>query len=473
MSRLGSFAPRIVAGLVTGLVAAAVCVLSFTQVAHANGAFPESFQLLLPDDRPGEVILATNFGLISSADSGATWTWTCERVPETDQGYLYAVGLPPADRLFAISPGAGLALSSDDSCTWSRAGGSLTPITASDVFPDRSKDSTTVYAVAAPASGAEPSSIYASTDDGATFGAPLFTAPKNGLVQGVESARSDPKTIYVAMYLNVVGDGGTMIRPQIARSTDGGATWMTFDVTASLGMNFFYIVAVDPTDPLTLTARVIEPGFNSLAISHDGGQTFTKALSFANGTLTAYARLPSGTILVGGYVLATAKGFRSTDGGKTFVDWPVPHIRALAARDGKLYVAAKNYSDGWAVGVSTDEGVTIQPLMKYDDVKSIRACAFAVCADNCDTQAGNGVWRPGVCSNPDAGASDAGDGGAPPPAKSGCGCRAGAPSENLGGLVVVALGVVVAVELAAARARTPRRRRREDRAALDTPGPPV
>jgi hypothetical protein len=455
MSRLGSFAPRIVAGLVL----AVGCLLTSSS-ARANGAFPESFQLLLPEDRPNQIVLATNFGLILSDDAGATWTWTCERIPETEQGYLYAVGAPPADRLFAISPGAGLALSSDDSCTWSRAGGSLTPITASDVFPSKSKDATTVYAVAAPASGAEPSSIYASTDDGVTFGAPLFTAPKNGLVQGVESARSAPKTIYVAMYLNVVGDGGTMIRPQIARSLDGGATWTTIDVTASLGMNFFYIVAVDPTDPMTLTARVIEEGFNSLAISRDGGQTFTKALSFAGGTFTAYARLGNGTILVSGYVLATPHGFRSTDGGKTFVDWPVPsgaHIRALAERDGKLYVAAKNYSDGWAVGVSTDEGLTIQPLMKYDDVKSIRACAFAACADNCDTQAGNGVWRPSTCANPDAGVVP------PPPAPSGCGCRVGAPSGSLAALVVVGLVVL--------RART--RRRRRGRAALDRPRPAV
>jgi hypothetical protein len=464
MSRLGSFAPRIVAGLVRialGLVLAGLGLCP-SRAARANGAFPESFQLLLPEDRPGEIILATNFGLILSDDAGATWTWTCERMPETDQGYLYAVGAPPTDRLFAISPGAGLALSNDDSCTWSRAAGSLTPITASDVFPDQTKDSMTVYAVAAPASGAAPSSIYASADGGLTFGAALFTAPKNGIIQGVESARSDPKTIYVAMYIDLVVDGGTMLLPQIVRSTDGGMTWTTTDVTASLGMNFFYIVAVDPTDPMTLTVRVIEEGLNTLAISHDGGQTFTKALSFAGGVFTAYARLGSGTILVGGYVIATAHGFRSTDGGKSFVDWTVPsnpHIRALAERDGKLYAAAKNYTDGWAVGVSTDEGLTFQPLMKYDDVKSIRACAFAACADNCDTQAGNGVWRPAVCANPDGGVLP------PPPKKSGCGCHVGSPSESL--------AVLVAVSLAVSGALTLRRRRRRGPGALDTPGPPV
>jgi hypothetical protein len=455
MSRLGSIAPRITAvaiaaGLCAGLVS--------PRAARANGAFPESFQLLLPDDRPGQIVLATNFGLILSDDGGATWTWTCERVPETDQGYLYAIGAPPLDRLFAISPGAGLALSSDDSCTWSRAGGSLDPIVASDVFPDR-RDPMAVYAIAAPASGDKPGSIYASTDGGATFGAALFTAPGNGILQGVERSLSDAQTIYASMYLNVVdGDGGTMLRPQVVSSIDGGKNWTTTDVTASLGMNFFYLIAVDPSDPMTLTVRVIESGDESLAISHDGGQTFTKALTLAGGTLTSYARLASGTILVGGIVLANGRGFRSTDGGKTFVDWTVPgqpHFRALAARDGEVYAAAKNYTDGWAVGVSTDEGLTFQPLMKYDDVKSIRACAVAACADSCDKQAGGGVWKADVCAHPDAGVT-------PPPPKSGCGCRAGAPSQSLAALVVLGLALL--------RARAPRRR---GPGALDTPGPPV
>ena len=54
--------------------------------------------------------------------------------------------------------------------------------------------------------------------------------------------------------------------------------------------------------------------------------------------------------------------YRSTDGGTTFVPWtltPQPRMFGLAERDGVLYLAGKNYSDGWALATSRDEGVTI------------------------------------------------------------------------------------------------------------------
>jgi hypothetical protein len=440
MSRPVSFAAVYIAVLTAALLAPAR--------ASANGAFPESFQLLLPADRPDQIVLATNFGLIISDDAGKTWTWTCERIPETENGYLYSVGPSPGDRFYAVSPSAGLTYSDDDSCSWTRALGSLDPIVATDVFPDRGAPGV-VYAIAAKADGTEPASIYASSDAGATFGAPLFTAPANGILQGVESARTDANVVYGAMYLNVVADGGTTVHPQVLRSPDRGKTWTATDVSASLGPNFFYIVAVDPTDAMTLTVRVIESGVESLAISHDGGQTFTKALTLPGVTLTAYAKLASGTILVGGFKLTEAHGWRSTDGGNTFVDWQVPHLRALGERDGKLYAAAKNYSDGWAVGVSTDEGATFTPLGTYDAVTKIKACAFAACADSCDKQAGQKIWAPSVCADPDAGAA-----GHPPPGKSGCGCAA-APASRARMLVVVpgVLGLPAAIVLARRRRR--------------------
>ncbi|HVZ75178.1 MAG TPA: sialidase family protein [Polyangia bacterium] len=443
MSRLVRIASTIVA------VAAATALTS--RLARANGAFPESFQLMAPADRPNQLILATNFGVILSDDAGATWTWTCERKDTTDQGYLYTVGPAPADRLFSVSPSAGLAYSNDESCTWARAGGTLDPIVASDVWPDPT-DATKVYAIAAKNDGSEPPSIYMSTDGGLTFGAPIYTAPADGILQGIESARSDPMTIYGAMYRNEKTDASeTVVVPEILRSVDGGATWMTIDVSASLGNNFFYIVAVDPKDATTLTARVIEAGVERLAISHDGGQTFEAAASLPNGTFTAYAHLASGTILAAGFVVADAKGFRSTDGGKTFVDWPVPHLRALAERDGKLWAAAKNFTDGWAIGVSTDEGVTFQPVAGYSDVKAIRACAQAVCETSCVRQAGTGVWNVAICDGADGGSSD---GGAPPPAKSGCGCSASGAKPG------AALGVFMLAAAALAARRRSRARRR-------------
>jgi hypothetical protein len=152
-------------------------------------------------------------------------------------------------------------------------------------------------------------------------------------------------------------------------------------------------------------------------------------------------------LLVGATAATVAMGFRSADGGADFQPWTgVPHIEALAERGGKLYVAAKNYTDGWALGVSSDEGLTIQPIATYDKVSAMKACVrdLPVCMDSCESVASRQIWSPAVC----------GDNVTPPPTpKSGCGCALGQPRRA--GASAVGVG---AAALLAARARRRRRR---------------
>jgi hypothetical protein len=439
------------------------------RVARANGAFPESFQLILPSDRGSQIVLATNFGMIISDDAGATWNWTCEE-KQTSMATLYAISAPPLDRFFALSSLTGLAYSDDQSCSWTTSSGVLDTLLASDYFPDPTNP-LRVLAIAAPMGGSAPAQLVPSADGGKTFTDAIYTAPAGATLTGVEIARSDPQTIYLAM-----ATAGT--HPVLVRSSDGGGHWMTSDLEPTAGPNLFRIIAVDPADPMTVTLRVIAAETESVVISHDGGQTFTKALTLSCGQLTAYAKLPSGTILVAGAVVDQFVGFRSSDGGKTFTNWTpltlgpngtpvnpdagappdsscdggatdaiapempgVPHLLALAERDGKLYGAAKNYSDDWAVGVSTDDGRTFAPVMLYSDVKSIRSCAQQTCVDSCMYQASQFIWPQSIC-----GATTT-----PPPAKSGGGCQLG---ERPSGVLGVAL---VLAALCVARARRARR----------------
>jgi MYXO-CTERM domain-containing protein len=427
----------VVLGIVLGIVMA-------PRSAHANGAFPESYQLVLPANRPRQIVLATNFGLIISDDDGATWTWTCEQKP-TVMGALYGVSAPPLDRFFSLSTLVGLAYSDDDSCTWTSSGGSLDTALATDYFPDPTNPMR-VYALGAPPNDdTVPPKVFPSDDGGKTFGAALFTAPTGMTLSGLESARSEPQTLYLATFT-------TGFHPKLQRSKDGGTTWTELDVEPSLGTNNFRIIAVDPNDATVLTVRVIETTGESVAISRDGGSTFTKVAHIA-GQLTAYVRLDSATILVAGALAIDGVGFRSTDGGLTFTDWTPrttsdggapdlsedggaqrpPHLRALAARGGKLYAAAKNFSDDWAVGVSTDEGVTFRRLARYDQVASIRACVRALCEQSCEFQAGAQIWPPDTCAAPRVTPPQ-------PPAKKGCGCQVGdAGAASGAGLVLAAL----------------------------------
>ena len=64
-----------------GIEAAALAALAIAAPARAraDGAFPTPEAVLVPADRPQEIILATNFGLVISEDAGQTWSWSCER----------------------------------------------------------------------------------------------------------------------------------------------------------------------------------------------------------------------------------------------------------------------------------------------------------------------------------------------------------------------------------------------------------
>ena len=289
----------------------------------------------------------------------------------------------------------------------------------------------------------QPSSVYRSTDGGLTFGPALISGPAGGDVLGVESAVSDPATMYVAMY----SSANNVIDPILARSSDSGATWSSTDLGGKLGPATARIIAVDPTDPRHLFLRLgLQSGGEKLGVSTDGGLTFTEPVS-VDKQLTAFALLASGTILVAGLdTNGNPLGFRSTDGGATFVPWvKPPHVRALAERAGKLYAACDNFLDMFAAGISTDEGVTWKPILTYDQVKRVKACVQDVCQDVCDNLAGLTLWPQSVCGDVDAGSTPV------TPAKSGCGCRAAGDGAGPGAALATAL---------AATAWLARRRRR-------------
>jgi hypothetical protein len=422
--------------------------------AWANGALPSSYGILLPADKPQEIVLATNFGMIISEDAGASWLWTCEQ-PQTSFGYLYGVGPAPKDRFYALSPSEGLGFSDDGSCSWKRSGGVLSTLVASDFFIDRTNGDR-VLAVAAEIDDAGDigtPSIFVSADAGDTFGStPLYSAPTGANIVSIEIARSNPQVAYAAMYTTTSTTGSIVRHPRLLRSADAGQTWMDRDVEAGLGAAEFRILAVDSDNADVLYLRVIAGGGEEkVAVTRDGGATFTAPVTITGGGLSAFARLASGTVLVGGYMSTangamTGVGYRSTDGGNTFVPWapnpqdPQPHILGLAERAGVLYLAGKNYSDGWALATSHDEGVTIQPLSSYEDVRGIKPCVMTMCADQCALVASQAVWTNDVCTYTAPPPP-------PPPKSSGCGCAAtGLEPGGVGSVVLaILLGAGIAV----------------------------
>jgi hypothetical protein len=359
--------------------------------ASADGSYPGSRQILLPAERPEQIILATNFGLIFSEDSGKTWLFSCEQELSAYAG-PYLLGAQGAQRIFAQTSGAGLIYSDDGSCSWQASRGALRDLLLLGFAVDPSS-SQRVYAIAAPRYDLRNGvSIYVSDDGGRSFGEPVFTSPARSALLTVLVAPSQPSRLYATMF------SAPENHPILLRSDDSGEHWETAaDLVESLGENPFELLAIDPLDENRLYGRILGATAETLATSADGGQSFVQSVAIA-GKLTAFLKLASGTILVAGTVGVDGLAYRSKDGAATFEPWPgAPHVHALAERSGKLYVAGDVFADGYAIAESDDEGAHLRPLTGFNQVQAVKSCVADVCAESCAYYAGVGLWPQAVC----------------------------------------------------------------------------
>jgi len=399
--------------------------------ARADGAFPNSQNVMTPASLPHAILLGTNFGLVMSADDGQTWTWSCEQ-PLNAFATLYQVGAAPAHRLYAVSPLG--AISSDDiGCSWSAAS-DVPAGTALDVFADPG-DANRAFAVVTESTDAGVLyHVKLSTNGGRTFDTVLYTAAAGDHVTGVEAARSAPQTIYLTL------TSGTYT-PKVAQTTDGGAHWTVHDLTASLAAKTYSIslIAVDAANAQKLFLRVGSAAGEALAVSTDGGATASSPLPLAGGSLTAFTRLESGSLFAAGVAGTENVVYRSTDGGASFQKLPpAPPVRGLSARGTTLYAATDTMSDSAAIETSSDEGMTWKPLMAYSDIQAIQSCVMSTCQDDCLNRADMQQWADTICSatapagGVDAAAGTTGGGSGGPTGGSNGGSAGGSPGGASG-----------------------------------------
>jgi hypothetical protein len=404
------------------LMVAAAGPLLAARDARADGAFPDSLSILTPAQLPNETLLATNFGLVMSFDRDQTWIWSCEQ-PLNSFGILYQMGPPPKNRIFAIA--AGLIYSDDSSCTWTAAGGAAT---AADAFADPTNPNRVLAVVTSTVGDA--GAVYTvveSSDAGTTFPQLRYTAAAGDHITGVEISRSDPQTVYLTL------TSGTAYTPKVAVTNDGGISWTLHDLTTSLpaGTYSIRLVAVDPTNPQTLFLRIGSTGSQSLAVSQNGGASATTPLTFPAGAFNVFTRLDSGSLIAGGVVGTANVAYRSVNGGTSFDPLPaVPFtFNGLSARGTRLYAALENMTDLYAIETSDDEGMSWQPLMRFNQdvdagatgyIQAVQTCVMSFCQDDCNTRAGADLFSQDVCSAtvaPDP--LDGGTGGTAPGSGSG------------------------------------------------------
>jgi hypothetical protein len=410
---------------------AAGIVCAHAGSAHADGAFPNSQSVLLPRDRPREIVVGTTFGLIFTEDDGLTWRYTCESAAATRMGRQYVMGPPPEDRIYGLSE-AGVPVTADGGCTWTVGRGvlSVTRQLPLDVFPDPS-DPLRTFVLALDLEGGLVSA-YRSLDGGVTYSGPIFTPPMDGVVTGIEVAASAPQRLFVSLYQ-------PPSRPRLAESLDGGDHWTTTDIEPGIGAALPFLVGVDPTDSakaiLRITSGAGDPRqFQGLAITTDAGLTWSTPLKVFGGTLVGFARPAAETLLaIGTTPPAMAGGtpiqtlFRSDDGGQSFTMEPLPfHVVGLAARDGIVFAATDDFQDGFALASSNDRGRTWMPRLRFRDITGVKDCVSFSCQADCDYLAGVNLFPAEVCNPPtDAGSERGLDTGG------GCSCGLAAIEDRV------------------------------------------
>jgi MYXO-CTERM domain-containing protein len=424
--------PRAIAFGLMGLLAMYLLPAS-ERAARADGAFPDSLQVFAPSDRPDRIVLATNFGLLVTENSGARWDWICEQAVILN-AFLYQEGPGPDDAIHAVNL-TGQVAASSDLCHFAVAQiGSATstvPQRATDVFPDPS-DPLHVFAVGRPFGPTTPPTLYESHDGGRTFAGPRTISAPGTVLDGIEIARSNPQVVYVSMTTRHPVSGSLL------RSNDGGQTFQQVDLGATLGTGTPLIAAVDPENPAKLYLRVVRDSGDALAITEDSGDHLRIALDLT-GVISAFLRRANGHLLVA--TAGSGGGWISTDGGMTFGPWATSaHLRALAERNGTLIAAGDNFADHFAVGTSDDEGATWKPLFRFDQIAGPRRCGPI--PQTCELPWENLVQLFGITSTvgTDAGTST---GSTTPPHAKGCGCAAeGGDRPLFGALLLVGLATL-------------------------------
>jgi MYXO-CTERM domain-containing protein len=345
-------------------IALAGALVAASPVALANGAFPDSFNVLLPKDDQQKIIVSTNFGLIMTSDGGQVWEWVCEH---DLGGGAFRYQWTDLDRILAVAD-TGLVFSDDLGCTWSRSAGAMSGVLVADFFVDPTNPRR-VLAVGFTASGE--SQLLESDDGATTFARTLLTTPPGTALVSVETAFLDPKTIYAVSTISANGDPTQLA---IRRSRDGGGTWDTFAISPALGTQRAGVVAVDRRDPMRLYLRTPNGTSDRLLLSSDGGATVTVALEYA-GVLTSYVQRADGTLLVGGTSGVAGVLFQSTDAGATFTaSTNAPNFRGLGERDGRIYGVGDDGLDGFTLALADASLRTWAPLMKFNDITRVRRC---------------------------------------------------------------------------------------------------
>ncbi len=356
--------------------------------------------------------MRTTFGILVSKDGGRSFRWICEKA-------LGVTGQfdPPltvlADGRLIVGVDGGI-LSSIDGCSFAMEPG-LEGESVRDLTTDGA--GTTAYAITG--ARGKPGRVWR-RDRGTWTKLGKDYDDINFLT--IDVAPSNPKRIYLT------GEPWSTVRGEVWISSDGGATF-TEQKNELEARGPFFLSYVDPKNQDRILLRHLHFAGSDLIASTDGGKTLRLALHWTTSML-GFAKSDDGQVVWLGSASPADGIWRSRDRGEHFEKVNGEGVYCLYALGKTLYACANpNALGGYALGISQDEGVTLDKVSGFADVEGAMLC-----------DAGPSLCEPGwpemrasILPTPDAGLAtlDAGEptqpleaGTKPAPAvRNTCGCN--------------------------------------------------
>lgn len=404
--------------------AALVAASSLTpSLSWANGRFPLADQLVVDPKDPSHIVLRTTYGILSSSDSGGSWSWVCEAAVGYGGTQDPAMGVL-ADGTVLAGIFEGLSISHDRVCSWAFAKAPLEGEYVIDVSVHRDEPSKAV-AITSTGMGTGFHVILAETADNGVTWTQAGTAVMNDMIAlTVDIAPSNPNRVYIS------GSVGKVYAPGVERTDDRGMNWTRTFFDAAYAKDVPYIAGVDPTNPDRLYVRLSGTDADHLLFSEDGAQTFTEIFTTPS-DLLGFALSPDGKSVVVGTPITDAgpdQGiFIASTTDHKFTKISTVSSRCLTWTAAGIYVCGNQFTDMFTVGLSTDEGKTFNKLYNLPEI-----CPLECPAGSPSSTACTSAWPPlaatlGVdkvaCGIVTTTSSSSGSGGNPPPdPKTGCSC---------------------------------------------------
>lgn len=374
--------------------------------ASANGRFPRAQRLLEDPRNPDRLILTATYGLLVTADRGASWRYVCEAAyGERDLSVDALTALSVEGALLA-GIYSGVSRAERDACDFRRTLGQNNREAVPDFALSVSVPGRALAIMVALPADAEPySQLYRSDDDARTW---------QPVGERLPDVMHTPLTIDVApsdaarIYLSGLGadDAGVLLR-----SSDGGESFETLPIpTDGASFEYPYIAGVDADDPDRLYVRTdfwhYDPETSSatardaLLYSDDAGASFSELVR-ASGKLLGFAFSPDGSELLIGYGDPLEAGsVRLTDpnalgiylaptGSSAFEKRYTGSVGCLTWTEQGIYVCTHENQTGSSLGLieHTDFDLArppeLQPLLVLADVVGPLECEACSSAAAC------------------------------------------------------------------------------------------